>query len=69
MLGKDIFFFFFFAESRSGLHIWDVNLTSSNCRILPPSPLFLSWQVQHFPNQSVCIQQSGFCSQEVLPCL
>lgn len=38
MLGKD--FFFFFAESRSGLHIWDVSPTSSNCRILPPASFF-----------------------------
>lgn len=36
-LGKT---FFFFAESRSGLHIWDVSLTSSNCRILPPASFF-----------------------------
>ena len=53
MLGKDIFFFFFFAESRSGLHIWDVSLTSSNCRIRPLYPSF-------FPGKSSIFQTSAF---------
>ena len=52
MLGKDIFFFFF-AESRSGLHIWDVSLTSSNCRIRPLYPSF-------FPGKSSIFQTSAF---------